>query len=967
MSVFHGAPRTLRRVLAPLLIWFAAAVVLADGPKSPLSPEDERKTFQIADPRLLIELVAAEPQIDSPVAIAWDAAGAMYVAEMPGYPETMGQGRIRRLEDRDGDGRYEHATVFADSLDFPNGVLPYKDGIFVTAAPDILFLKDTNGDGAADERMVMFTGFHHGNEQLLVNGLYWGHDNWIYGANGRSDGLVRRADQPAEQAISIRTQDFRFHPETLEFQPLPGQSQFGAARDDWGNRFLSWNTIPIRQALLGGEHVQRNPQLAVEAVFDLAEPNDSGRIYAISQLPKQFNAEPAEAYNALSGLTIYRGGSLGEEYHGNAFVGESLSNLVLRRVLEPRGPTFTARDVEQGKEFLASTDSWFHPVNFATGPDGALYVVDFYRQFVEHPDWVAPGLRDGAPWQEGRGHGRIWRIRKQEVSKTERGQALSLASVPVEALIAELGHKNGWRRDTAQRLLVERGAKQSAKAVSNVLHHDRAHVRAHAMWILEGLHALSNADLRPMLTAADEHVRSAAIQLAARRLAGAKELEPVLLSLQNDSSELVRFHLALALGESRSEHSRAALADLLANYPDDEYLSLAVLAGASEQPARFLTSLAGHKQAALWKAPRLHQFRTLRRLGHGAAGSAQSEEIRSWLAGLDRYEVGLGHLAIYCGLATGSDDQTKGSQPTVLHVLARQVAADQHTDPEMRASAIDVFVAGDAAPENGALLLDLLQADEPQSVQLSAARAIGQLDDPELSRRALQAWSSRLASVRRSLLSHLSQTANSAAVIVEGLESGQIAVVELDDGSRKALAGHVNSGLRERAQKILAASVPEDRRKVLADYQVALTMPGDRQRGGAVFSAECLSCHSMHGRGQRVGPDLTGAASRPKETLLVDLFDPSRQVSPDYLAYTALTTEGQVYAGLLVAENAGGVTLREAGGVEHTIAREKIEQLRPSGKSLMPDGMEQKLSQQATADLLEFLRRPDRDLLKAGL
>ena len=196
----------------------------------------------------------------------------------------------------------------------------------------------------------------------------------------------------------------------------------------------------------------------------------------------------------------------------------------------------------------------------------------------------------------------------------------------------------------------------------------------------------------------------------------------------------------------------------------------------------------------------------------------------------------------------------------------------------MRAAAIEVIAAGDAASESGPLLLSLLQAQEPPEVQLSAARALGELDDPELSRRAVQAWSTRPTLVRRALVTHLSQAANSAAVLIEELEAGRIAVVELDAASRKALVGHVDPATRARTSNLLASSLPKDRETVLEDYQTALMLSGDRERGGAVFSAECLSCHSVHGRGQRVGPDLTGAASRPKEALLIDLFDPSRKV-----------------------------------------------------------------------------------------
>src|SRR5438874_1138060 len=162
----------------------------AQSSNSPLAPQQELATFHFADPNLTAELVASEPDIVAPVAIAWDADGRLFVAEMTDYPSGPISGRIRVLKDRDGDGRYERATIFADKIAFPNGVMPWNGGLLVTAAPDILFFKDTNGDGHAPERRVLLTGFAEGNQQLRVNGLYWGLDNWSYGANGRSDGEV---------------------------------------------------------------------------------------------------------------------------------------------------------------------------------------------------------------------------------------------------------------------------------------------------------------------------------------------------------------------------------------------------------------------------------------------------------------------------------------------------------------------------------------------------------------------------------------------------------------------------------------------------------------------------------------------------------------------------------------------------------------------------------------------------------
>src|SRR5438445_12490556 len=260
------------RLVACLLI--SASAVVARSSENPLSPQRELTTFYFADGNLTADLVAAEPDTVAPDAMAWDANGRLFVAEMSDYPSGPVSGRIRMLEDRDGDGRYERATIFADKIAFPNGVMPWKGGILVTAAPDILYFRDNDHDGYADERRVVLTGFAEGNQQLRVNGLYWGLDNWIYGANGRSDGEIRWAEDGRE-AGSIRRRDFRFRPDTRAFEAIAGNSQFGLAHDDWGNRFPVFNNVPVRQVVMEERYVNRAPNLPwPDTVPNIAPPGD---------------------------------------------------------------------------------------------------------------------------------------------------------------------------------------------------------------------------------------------------------------------------------------------------------------------------------------------------------------------------------------------------------------------------------------------------------------------------------------------------------------------------------------------------------------------------------------------------------------------------------------------------------------------------------------------------------------------
>jgi len=953
----------------------------ADELSKPLTPAQELASFRLADQRLIVELVAAEPDVLSPVAISFDADGRLFVAEMLDYPNAETAGRVRLLEDRDGDGRYEAATVFADKLPFPTGVLPWKGGVLVTAAPDIWFLSDTNGDGRADERRVLFTGFGLGNQQLRVNGLMWGLDNWVYGANGRSEGEIRRPEDSPGKTVSIRGHDFRFRPGTGEFEAIAGRSQFGLARDDWGNRFLSWNTIPIRHEVFAERYLNRNPHLAAtELVADIIEAGDTGRVFPLAPSPLTFNNESVKNFNALSGLTVYRGGALGEDYRGNAFVGESLLNLVHRRVLEPNGATFVARRGEREKEFLASTDPWFHPVNFATGPDGALYVVDFYRKFVEHPEWVRGAARNEVPWRTGAEHGRIWRVRNSQNPISNRRISLSRAS-PGE-LVEHLRSDNGWLRDTAQRLLVERQERTGVPALERLAQQTSSPLaRLHALYTLDALQALTPDILLTALRDSPQALREHAIRLSEPFLRNqdTSPLSAAILALTEHADARVRFQVALSLGELDGDAKLDPMVRIARRDFADRWHSLALLSSIGPKAWPFLKKLVEEEPAWL-NAPTRDQARLLDQVARLIGAGCSEAELKECLALLTQpvpTPPASGRLAVLAGLADGL---ARTSQPlrqllrdrpstlkvqiegleTLIGLAAARAAFSLEKTPD-RLDAIRILAR--ATPElAGKTLLDLLQPQHPAEVQAAAARALAELNDDTLAKTMFARWSQRAPAARRHILAAVPRSAALTTALADTLERGELSPVELDASIRQSLLKSRDDLVRQRLQTLLTNAAP-DRADVIARFQPASKMEGDRQRGAAVFAKTCLLCHTVEGKGRHVGPDLSGIASRPKEALLADILDPSRQVSPDFINYTVVTTDGKALSGFIFAETAAGVTLRRAGEADDTVLRSQIKELRAEGKSLMPEGLEQGLASQDMADLLSFLQKPEGRLL----
>jgi len=403
-------------MLRALLLSAMAGITLpgAEGSRPVFNPAD----FQL-DPRLEMTLWASEPDIVDPVALCWDEAGRAYVAECRDYPYGAGPGgqvgsTIRLLKDADGDGRVDRATVFARDLSYATSVTPWRGGVLVAAAPDILFLKDTDGDDVADVREVVLTGFQQGVSDSLVNGLRYGLDHRIHGANGGNGGRLSSPLRP-EVTVPLRDSDFAFDPATGVVEVTGGTGGgFGLVFDDFGRVFTTYNIDHLQHAFLSRRQAERFPGFPpVKLTDSISDHGEMARIFPVSPAQTRPNhPEQAGHFSAAGGMGFIGSEVFPEDLRGSVLVCDVVGNLVHRDVLVSDGPVFRATRApgEQTNEFLASRDVNFRPVGLEVGPDGALYLLDMQRDVIEHPDYIPAKLREKQDIRAGEHRGRIYRI-----------------------------------------------------------------------------------------------------------------------------------------------------------------------------------------------------------------------------------------------------------------------------------------------------------------------------------------------------------------------------------------------------------------------------------------------------------------------------------------------------------------------------------------------------------------------------
>ncbi len=944
---------------------------------SPHSPVDAQKAFVLADSSLAIELAASEPEVIDPVAIRFDEDGRMWVVEMRDYPlGNGGEGsRIRVLADKDGDGRFEATTTFADKLEFVTGLQPWQGGVFVTLSGAVVYMKDTNGDGRCDLEETWFEGFAEQNTQLRANHPRLALDNWIYVANGLRGGTVVCRKLKDQKPINISGMDFRFDPRTGQAEAVSGNGQFGLCFDDWGNRFVCSNRNPVRHVVIEDRYLKANPDVTVPAVMhDVAAWGEQSRIFPISRAWTTSNLHAGQ-FTAACGVHIYRGDQLPAEFKGNAFTCDPTGNLIHREILQPAGPTFTSKPAYDGKEFLASPDEWFRPVNMELGPDGALYVVDMYRCVIEHPDFVPDELKRRPDQRLGDDRGRIWRVvpantnpTRQRGSDTspKRERGLPLSAATSDDLLALLAHPNAWQRETAQRLLVERAEAAAISPLAQLAKRDQEPLaRLHAFWTLANLGALDESLLSFARGDRLPAVQRQGLILSELTPAGRRSLTPVHL---NSGDGGVRFQAQMSLLfaalpplETPIIDAQFRRLDFLIGNAEDPWArsALLMLLGLDRAPEFAQTLLSKQKHSYRLGPAKIDLLENVAELSQGTAREgAALATVKAAVHALSESqpEIGVAALAGMArrwGRGQGSplDPQTKKSLIPAAELLPIVNNAKAPTATRSKAVAL-LAHAADGLPE----LVRLTDREHEQAVRVAAISALPRTSDTDAWQPLLAGLASDTPAARKAILDGLLANRERTALLLDAIEAGKVKATELEPPQVKRLTEHRDADIKERAKKLLASAIPADRAQALADYQPVLKMTGDAKLGMAIFEKNCSACHRIAGIGVNVAPDISDSRTKKLDQLLGDIIQPNRAIDNNYLGYTVRLLDGTVATGILTTETATSITLKQQGGKDAVIARSEIDELRSSGQSLMPEGLERTIPPQAMADLLSFIK-----------
>ncbi len=983
--------------------------VISCQEKTKISTEEIISTFQIEE-GFQIEIVASEPLISDPVDMEIDENGRMYVLEMHGYPiDVKGSSVVKILTDLDGDGVMDKSKIFFEGLIVPTGIMLWKNGILVMDPPNVLYLEDSNGDDVADKKEIILSGYALSNPQHNVNNPIYGLDNWIYLADdgtvnskGYSDLFGDKGEEvhfpghPGAPKLPRNANGLntRFNPDKLSLEMLSSNSQFGHTFDKWGHHFGTSNAAHLFHEVMGANYLLRNQNLVMSSARQYVPDYGIGfEIFPITQNPEHQLLTDVGAITSSCGVTWYLGDLFPEIYQSVTFIAEPTHNLVHTDIVYDKGATFGSKRQFQNKEFLASTDGWFRPVNFYNGPYGELYMVDFYRKIIEHPEWLSEEVINSGDLSAGSDQGRIFRIVYKGYNYEDKAinEKMPISDFTDEQLIAQLKNPNIWWRRYAQRIIVDRQQKSIVPIVKNFINETNSSIGfVHGLWTLEGLHEFDES----LLIMAFEHpevgVRENAIKIAELHRKEFAELEDILISMVNDLNPKVRFQILCTLGYYESDKSQKAREQLLFKDIEDTWTQIAALSASYQDELSLIK-----EASAIIGATSTQEMKTFfKNLGKiiGKQNNAtminkffeiiladRSHQNSWWQAasidGLSQtvdndLEFSLNKSAIISLedlFAENTDSDLRSKSLKLLHTMghfknnktlakkAHSIAFDKNLNPDFRSDAVKVL-SWSSTEDDLSLFQKLLDYTQPIQVQKTAIWALGETKGIASCSIMIEQWKTFVPEVRDEAVKIFMVSDERQELLLEAVQSSKIQQSSIGWPRTVNLLNSKNDSIRKFARSILQGN-QTSADAVWLDYQATLSLKGNIKNGHSIFKQSCAMCHQISGKdGTKYGPDLSGIRNRNKAGIMIDVIKPNKSIADGYELWMVKEKNNDLQSGIILQEGVNSITLRNILGEENVILRDDIESISASEYSAMPEGLHNQINHQDMSDLLEYLK-----------
>jgi len=974
-------------------VCFAQGTVPVEEASPALTPAEAVKRFKVPED-LGIRLVAAEPQVSQPLSISFDDRGRMWVLQYLQFPKPnglkpvkvdnylrteydkipepppkgpKGKDRISIYEDTNGDGQADKVKHFVSDLNLASGMALGHGGVFIAQPPYLLFYPDKNKDDIPDgDPEVLLKGFGMNDSHAFANSLTWGPDGWLFGAQGSTATANIRG-------IGFQQGIWRYHPLTKEFELFAegGGNTWGIDFDQYGNLFAAGNTVePLVHHVQGAYYVKG---------FGKHGPLHNPHTYGYFQ-PVKHHGYAGDSLTG--GFVLYQGGAFPKRFDGQCIAPNTRHSATRWSTVETRGTTFATR---AAGDFITTNDIWFRPVDSTVGPDGALYVADWYDYSISHSS-----PKNRSKWYEpSRFDGRVWRVAPENI-ETIRPGAIDLNKKSSRELVSLLSHSNAWYARQSRRLLAERRDRSVIPLLEKMLDGDSQRLSLQALWSIYVSGGFDSRIAAKTLASSHEYVRAWTVRLLgdSRSVTPTVQAQFVKMAL-DDSSAIVRSQLACTAKRLPADTAVPIIAELLKHDEDIDDIHIPLLLwwaieDKSISDTQIVLQLVDSPEK--WQQP-LMQKVILERLAQRLA-SAGTDTSFAACAKLFEIAPTDGDIdLILSGVLKALSGRKFDAVPAPMKMTLARLLKSRGSDVKViqlalrlgsqqaQAEAVKIINQADRNSverivlintlgetrnvETVDVMLKLIGRSEPIAIHSAALSALGYFGDETIGTAVLLAYP-KLGGARARAIEFLCSRQQWAVQLLAAVGKKQIdpKAVPLTQLRQLSELGdkQINKLVAKHWGRIQAATPLEKQGRISAISQMLGRKRGDAVLGMQIFEKTCANCHKLHGKGKTIGPDLTGAERKDRKKLVFNLVDPNAAIRQQYISYVAVTTDGRVLTGLLADSTPETVSILDAKNKRTRLNRKDIEELRESTVSLMPEKLLEPFTDQQIRDLFAYLQ-----------